>query len=80
MRKPKKSIGKTIFEQVPIALAKTIARRESGATAAGLASCALCGNPVELERCKINEDGKAVHDICYLTIVQRRQPTAASVQ
>jgi len=78
MRKPKQSSGKTIFEQVPIELARTIARRETGATAAGLVSCSVCGNPVELEQCKINENGKAVHDICYLTTIQTRQSTGVS--
>jgi hypothetical protein len=62
---------KNYFEQVPLALAKQIALEED----AGLSStrqipCAICGVPIELEHCKINEDGQAVHDKCYFAKVK----------
>jgi len=28
--------------------------------------CAICAGPVDLERCKIDENGSAVHADCYL--------------
>jgi hypothetical protein len=27
--------------------------------------CWICGNPVQLEKCKTDEDGRAVHEECY---------------
>jgi len=30
------------------------------------AMCDLCGQPVDLRTAKTDEDGKAVHDECYL--------------
>jgi hypothetical protein len=29
-------------------------------------TCALCNSPVELETCKIDERGSAVHEECYV--------------
>jgi hypothetical protein len=29
--------------------------------------CWVCGKPVSLEECKIDEQGRAVHEQCYLT-------------
>jgi hypothetical protein len=59
-------IMKTSFEQVPIELVKRIAAQPLSLTATGLASCAVCGEPVELERCKTDEHGRAVHQRCYV--------------
>jgi len=28
--------------------------------------CAICGKPVPLESCKFDENGKAVHEDCYV--------------
>jgi len=77
MPKSRQSSVKMIYEQVPVELVKIIARRETNASTAGLASCAVCGNPVKLEQCKINEYGKAVHETCYLTSIKKRRPTGA---
>ena len=27
--------------------------------------CAICGKPVRLEECKVNDFGKPVHEACY---------------
>lgn len=50
----------TNFEQVPLELAK----KAADATAS-LITCSICGKPVVLEKCKIDEDGHAVHADCY---------------
>lgn len=52
--------SRTNFEQVPVELA----RRAADATPA-LITCAICSKPVALEKCKIDEDGHAVHEDCY---------------
>jgi hypothetical protein len=57
----------TYFEQVPLAVAIQVAQAEARSSNNGMARCAICGAPIELERCKIDEDGDAVHDKCYLT-------------
>jgi len=75
VKKIKTSVAKTTFEQIPIALAKTIAERELNLSFAGLASCAICGNPVKLEESKTDERGKAVHESCYLTKMSGRVKT-----
>jgi len=31
--------------------------------------CWICGEPVRLEDCKIDEQGRAVHENCYITRV-----------
>ncbi len=28
-------------------------------------TCWICGNRVQLEKCKTDEDGRAVHEECY---------------
>lgn len=56
----------TFFEQVPIAVAKQVARTEAELSRGHMMACAICGLRVELERCKIDEHGDAVHDGCYL--------------
>jgi hypothetical protein len=30
-------------------------------------NCWICGKPVRLEKCKIDEHGQAVHENCYAT-------------
>ena len=56
----------TYFEQVPIAVAKQVAQAEAELSRGRMIPCAICGLRVELERCKIDEHGDAVHDKCYL--------------
>ena len=31
-----------------------------------LAKCAICGKPIPLEAVKVSEDGKPVHEECYI--------------
>lgn len=57
----------TYFEQVPITIAKQVARAEAELSRGRMIACAICGLRVELEHCKIDEHGDAVHDKCYLT-------------
>lgn len=57
---------KTTFEQVPIEFARRIAARQISLTTNGLACCAVCGDTVELESCKTDEHGQAVHQKCYI--------------
>jgi len=33
-------------------------------------ACWICGNPVALEECKTDEDGQAVHELCYVEKVK----------
>lgn len=64
-------MGKTYFEQVPLELAKQVALREdAGLSSARPVLCVICGVPTELERCKIDEAGEAVHDKCYFAKVK----------
>ena len=40
--------------------------------------CWICGKPVLLEDCKVDEKGRAVHESCYIAKVaqqKERQPT-----
>ena len=58
---------KTYFEQIPLNLvlkALHIAQTHS-------VSCAVCGKPVDLQTCKVDEDGTAIHDACYFERVSR---------
>jgi len=34
-------------------------------------ACWMCGNPVALEECNTDEDGRAVHEQCYVEKVKR---------
>lgn len=61
--------AKTVFEQVPIALARKALAMELGSTHNTQVSCAICETAVQLESCKIDEKGRAVHDGCYLSRV-----------
>jgi hypothetical protein len=43
-------------------------------------TCALCNNTVELETCKIDESGKAIHEECYLRkLIRLKRPSCAIV-
>jgi hypothetical protein len=35
-----------------------------------LIKCAICGKPISLEQSKVSEDGKPVHEQCYLAKVR----------
>ena len=54
--------SKTHFEQVPLDVVKKAATDGVPAPV----RCALCGKPVVLEKCKIDEAGLAVHQDCYV--------------
>lgn len=58
------------FEQVPVSVARKIARAEE-TPSSNFVSCVLCGHAVELEKCKVDENGGAVHEKCYLTRMSR---------
>ena len=67
----------TYFEQVPVAQVKAVAH-EILRPPAGFAFCAICDETVELERCKTDEDGDAVHEDCYVSkLAQTSRSTAA---
>lgn len=34
--------------------------------------CRICGERVTLEDCKVDENGQAVHEDCYMMVVLRR--------
>ena len=55
---------KTHFEQVPLYLVRKVTKEEAGPSSGMV--CAICANPVDLELCKTDEDGDAVHEKCYL--------------
>ena len=41
-------------------------------------SCAICGKPIFLEDASVDENGKPVHEECYLTKIraeEKRDPT-----
>jgi hypothetical protein len=64
---------RTSFDQVPVELAKKVAEREMMMPATMVpTSCAVCGNPVDLENCKTDERGKAVHQKCYVAKVVKK--------
>lgn len=60
---------RTDFQQVPLEAAGERERDESRSPSAGKVSCVMCGSPVSLEDCKLNEHGDPVHDGCYLDSV-----------
>ena len=68
----------TYFEQVPIELALRVARQEARKSATRLVSCAICKMPVELECCKIDEDGEPVHESCYIAKLAAHHRSKAS--
>jgi phage tail tube protein FII len=68
----------TYFEQVPIELALRVARQEARKSTARLVSCAICKMAVELEYCKIDEDGEPVHESCYIAKLAAHHRSKAS--
>ena len=54
---------KTDIRQVSLELTSEPERHE--ATHSGQVSCVICGSPVSLEHCKLDERGDPVHDQCY---------------
>ncbi len=36
--------------------------------------CAICGEPISLEESKITEDGKPVHEDCYVAKITSKPP------
>jgi hypothetical protein len=60
---------KTYFEQVPLEVAKKAAMQERGSARA--VACIICRIPVRLEDCKIDHNGAAVHEKCYLEKLSR---------
>ena len=40
-------------------------------TGVAVPACAICSQPVCLETAKIDEDGKTVHEQCYVLKIQR---------
>lgn len=63
---------KTHFEQVPLAVAKKVAIREKNSSRP--VPCVICRRPVNLEDCKIDHDGAAVHEKCYVESLSRAEP------
>ena len=55
---------KTHFEQVPVAIVKIFA--ETQRPSSSLPMCCLCDRPVEIEHCKTDEHGRAIHEQCYV--------------
>ena len=37
----------------------------------GVPACAICGQPVPLETAKADEDGRSVHEQCYVLKLKR---------
>lgn len=64
---------KTYFEQVPVAVAKQLVWKQSERPGAFLVSCRICGIPVGLEDCKVDERGGAVHEKCYVSGLARNR-------
>jgi len=67
---------KQYFEQVPLSLVKKrIATHVAVTARTAPVLCAICDAPVQLEHCKIDEDGEAVHDKCYLASLAKSPGT-----
>lgn len=56
----------TSFEQVSVEFAKKIAEKEKMNAPLRMNACAICGDEVPLEECKVDEYGVPVHDGCYI--------------
>lgn len=54
------------FEQVPVQELKDIVIVDSAGEVSSSTPCSVCGHPVPLETCKVDEGGKAVHARCYV--------------
>ena len=42
-----------------------------------LPQCAICKTPVNLEQCKVDEYGQAVHEDCYIRKIGGHAPMAS---
>ncbi len=51
------------FEQIPVDVVKKIAAVDLRVTPT---YCWICGNAVRLEQCKIDAQGQAIHEKCYV--------------
>jgi len=58
--------GKTRFEQIPVEVVMQVAGRNTDSFSVPHIACAICGETVDLIRCKTDEHGQAVHDACYV--------------
>jgi hypothetical protein len=61
------------FEDVPVEIARNVARRERKTKLnrhTRTSMCAICGEAVKLEHCKVDESGFAVHGDCYVKKVR----------
>jgi hypothetical protein len=59
-------------------IAEVVALPEGVTLATEVVNCSICGQPIALENCKTDEDGKGVHevrDVAKLTL-QNTQPSA----
>jgi len=59
--------AKMNFEQVSLDVVKNLVAGRFDSTASGSLTCRICGNPLQLEDCKADEMGRAVHGPCYLS-------------
>jgi hypothetical protein len=62
---------KTDSQQVPLEAADEPERDETQSPQSGRVSCVICGCPVSLEDCKLDEQGDPVHDHCYFESLSR---------
>lgn len=46
---------------------------------AGLPNCSICNGPLDLKIAKTDEDGKGVHEDCYVRTIRRREITPPEV-
>lgn len=53
--------AKTHFEQIPLEVVRKVAIKEKS----DAVLCTICERPVDLKKCKTDEDGSAVHETCY---------------
>ncbi len=65
----------TYFEQVPVAKVKKLAADFQFPD--NSASCAICQRPVRIEDCNTDENGRAVHGLCYGSRLQRVRTSRA---
>jgi hypothetical protein len=70
-------VVKTSFQQVPVELVRRIAARQLSPAANGLVSCVVCGDTVELEYCKTDEHGQAIHQKCYIARLAKKAKKSA---
>jgi hypothetical protein len=46
----------------------------------GFHICWICKKPVSLEECKIDEDGKAMHEKCYVSLIAEDHPAGGPLR